>query len=77
MWQNISIHKCSLQHTKSIKHTRVQYKTDKDIEVHHILQELRPYYDSSDYLCDHHLDSESDKARLGCFKDETASQEIK
>ena len=50
--------------------------TNKSIEIDDIFKELSPYFDSSNYPQNHPLYSISNKARLGCFKDETGGQEI-
>ena len=51
-------------------------QTTYDVSVNDIYKELRPYFDSSNYPIDHPLYSAINKARLGCFKDETEGQEI-
>ena len=51
--------------------------TDSSIKLNDIYLELRPIFDSSNYPLDHPLYSTTNKARLGCFKDETGGCEIK
>ena len=50
--------------------------SNKEIRLQDIFLYLREYFDSSNYPQDHPLFSVSNKARLGCFKDETAGRPI-
>ena len=49
---------------------------NKEITLHAVFTYLREYFDSSNYPQDHPLFSVSNKAKLGCFKDETAGKII-
>ena len=48
--------------------------TSKETSLSDIFQSLRQYFDSSNYPSDHILYSAANKAKLGCFKDETAGK---
>ena len=48
--------------------------TSKETSLSDIFQSLRQYFDSSNYPSDHALFSVANKAKLGCFKDETAGK---
>ena len=50
--------------------------TDQDVSLVDVFACLKPYFDSSNYEHDHPLYSVSNKAKLGCFKDESAGKLI-
>ena len=50
--------------------------THKDINFNSVMSYLKPYFDSSNYPNTHPLFSLDNKAKLGCFKDETPGKEI-
>ena len=50
--------------------------TQKDLNFNEVWKSLSRYFDSSNYKTDHPLYSLSNKAKLGCFKDEAAGREI-
>ena len=50
--------------------------TDSNITITDVFRELSPWLDSSNYPKDHVLYSTANKARLGCFKDETGGCQI-
>ena len=50
--------------------------TSKNLNFHDISKSLEKYFDTSNYPSDHPLHSNKNKAKLGCFKDETAGKEI-
>ena len=50
--------------------------TQKDLNFNQVMKYLKPYFDSSNYKDTHPLFSNENKAKLGCFKDETAGEEI-
>lgn len=50
--------------------------TQKDLNFNEVMTYLRPHFDSSNYEEKHPLYSLENKAKLGCFKDETAGEEI-
>ena len=49
---------------------------NKNVTLNDVLKYLQPKFDSSNYPRDHPLYSTQNKAKLGCFKDETAGKEI-
>ena len=51
-------------------------ETEPNIKLNDIYQALSDVFDSSNYPKDHELYSTKNKARLGCFKDETAGHHI-
>ena len=50
--------------------------TDQNVSLSDIFQYLTQYFDSSNYPQDHPLYSTVNKAKLGCFKDESAGKVI-
>ena len=50
--------------------------TQKDLNFNEVWKSLKEYFDSSNYKPTHPLYSLKNKARLGCFKDESAGEEI-
>lgn len=50
--------------------------TQKDMKFDEIATSLKSHFDTSNYPHDHPLFSNDNKAKLGCFKDETAGKEI-
>ena len=50
--------------------------TQKDLNFNEVMAYLKPHFDSSNYKDRHPLYSLKNKAKLGCFKDETAGEEI-
>ena len=50
--------------------------TQKDLNFNEVMGYLKPHFDSSNYKDTHPLFSLKNKAKLGCFKDETAGEEI-
>jgi ssDNA-binding Zn-finger/Zn-ribbon topoisomerase 1 len=50
--------------------------TQKDLNFNEVGKSLERYFDTSNYPADHPLYSIKNKAKLGCFKDETAGKEI-
>lgn len=50
--------------------------TQKDLNFDEVWKSLSQYFDSSNYKTSHPLYSLDNKAKLGCFKDEAAGQEI-
>ena len=50
--------------------------TQKDLNFNEVMGYLKSYFDSSNYKKEHPLFSIKNKAKLGCFKDETAGAEI-
>ena len=51
-------------------------KTDKNVSLADVFKSLSKYFDSSNYPQDHPLYSTSNKAKLGCFKDEAGGKII-
>ena len=52
------------------------FHTTQEVRLDDIFGYLRSYFDSSNYPQDHPLYSVSNRARLGCFKDEAAGRQI-
>ena len=50
--------------------------TDTGIGLHDVFETLSQHLDSSNYNTNHFLYSNNNRARLGCFKDETGGREI-
>ena len=50
--------------------------TQKDLDFNEVWKSLNDYFDSSNYKPTHPLYSLNNKAKLGCFKDESAGAEI-
>ena len=50
--------------------------TDKEVSLGDVFNNLSQYFDSSNYPQNHPLYSTANKARLGCFKDETAGKTL-
>jgi hypothetical protein len=50
--------------------------TDKNVSLNDVFSDLKLYFDSSNYPQDHPLYSTANKAKLGCFKDETGGKLI-
>lgn len=54
----------------------LQLTVDQDTKVSDILSNMKDFVDFSNYPSSHPLHSNQNKAKLGCFKDELAGQEI-
>ena len=52
-------------------------RSQKDLNFNDVMLKLKPFLDSSNYKDTHPLYSIENKAKLGCFKDETAGEKIK
>jgi len=50
--------------------------TNKNVSLNDVFSNLKVFFDSSNYPNDHPLFSASNKAKLGCFKDEAAGRPI-
>ena len=55
----------------------LQLRTSTRLSLDDIFQHLKEFLDSSNYKNEHQLFTEKNKAKLGCFKDETAGRLIK